>query len=252
MKSFGEKIRDARIRKGYTQKDLAKMIGVAHNSISGWENDKNRPDPDSIELLCGVLDVSPNYLLSVSSEEIAPAEKNILNQYRALDSHGRQVVDFLLDAEFKRVQQIIAVSKGEAIVEGVGETIAVPLLRNALSAEKIPPGDIIGSVPVAATGQVSKGETDLFALKVTNESMAPRISTGDTVIVRKQDDVNSGEVAVVVLDGTTVVCKQVIKEGNTLRLVPLNGEFQTREFRRDDPKKRFKIIGRVIENIQAV
>lgn len=54
--SFGEKIKSARKSKSLTQRQLADKIGAAHNSISDWENDKNKPDPDTIELLCGVLE----------------------------------------------------------------------------------------------------------------------------------------------------------------------------------------------------
>ena len=63
MLSFGEKIKLARKSKKLTQKQLAEKIGAAHNSISDWENNKNKPDPDTIELLCVVLDITPNYLL---------------------------------------------------------------------------------------------------------------------------------------------------------------------------------------------
>lgn len=60
--TFGEKIKTARKSKEMTQRQLADLIGAKHNSVSDWENDKNKPDPDTIELLCGVLGVEPNYL----------------------------------------------------------------------------------------------------------------------------------------------------------------------------------------------
>ena len=40
--SFGEKIKDARKSKNLTQKQLAEKIGAKHNSVSDWENDKNK------------------------------------------------------------------------------------------------------------------------------------------------------------------------------------------------------------------
>lgn len=62
--TFGEKLRTARKKKKLTQKELASKIGAAHNSISNWENDQNKPDPDTIQELCWVLDVTPNYFFS--------------------------------------------------------------------------------------------------------------------------------------------------------------------------------------------
>lgn len=68
--SFGSKLKTARKAKGYTQKELADKIGAINTAISNWENDINRPDVDSIELLCGALDVSPRYFFSTDTGNI--------------------------------------------------------------------------------------------------------------------------------------------------------------------------------------
>lgn len=70
--SFGSKLRAARKAKQLTQKELAAKINAAHNSISNWENDQNMPDPDTIQNLCWVLDVEPNYFFSVDSNPNLP------------------------------------------------------------------------------------------------------------------------------------------------------------------------------------
>ena len=101
--TFGEKIKAARTLKGLTQKQLAEKIGAKHNSISDWEKNKNKPDPDTIELLCGVLEISPNYLLGNKiNDEISPVETEIIKKYRSLDNHGRKTVDLILDNEYDR------------------------------------------------------------------------------------------------------------------------------------------------------
>lgn len=100
--SFGEKIRESRKQKGLTQKQLADLIGAAHNSISDWENNKNKPDPDTIELLCGALKITPNYLLASTEEDFSPKEKGIIKKYRDLDPHGKEMVDFTLLKEWER------------------------------------------------------------------------------------------------------------------------------------------------------
>lgn len=61
--TMGEKIREARKAKGYTQKQLAQLINVKNTSVSNWESDLNKPDADTITKLCNTLDVSANYLL---------------------------------------------------------------------------------------------------------------------------------------------------------------------------------------------
>lgn len=100
--TFGEKIKEARKSQNLTQKQLAEAIGAKHNSVSDWENDKNKPDPDTIELLCGVLKITPNYLLQSSKEDFSPKEKQLIKKYRDLDPHGKEMVDFTLLKEWER------------------------------------------------------------------------------------------------------------------------------------------------------
>ena len=101
--TLGERIRSARKLKRMTQRELASKIGAAHNSVSDWENNKNKPDPDTIELICGVLDITPNYILGSSEDALSPSEKALINKYRALDSHGKEAVDTILQLEYDRV-----------------------------------------------------------------------------------------------------------------------------------------------------
>lgn len=101
--TFGEKIRTARKQKGLTQKELASMIGAKHNSVSDWEKNKNRPDPDTIELICGVLDITPNYLLSDKTDtDISPEEYELIKKYRSLNDYGKETVRMILDRELTR------------------------------------------------------------------------------------------------------------------------------------------------------
>ena len=85
---FGDKIRNARKAKGLTQKQLAQLINVKNTAISNWENDLNKPDPDSIKLLCNVLNVPVSYFFE--SDEA----------YNSLDMQLK-AIDFALYGEVK-------------------------------------------------------------------------------------------------------------------------------------------------------
>ncbi len=65
--TFGERLKKSRKAMNLTQKELANLINAKHNSISNWENNQNKPDPDTIELICGTLNITPNYLLGTNS-----------------------------------------------------------------------------------------------------------------------------------------------------------------------------------------
>lgn len=74
---FGDKIRDARKAAGLTQRQLADKINVSNTSVSNWEKNLSRPDPDTIQNLCWALDVQPNYFFAASTlpDNIMPMPK---------------------------------------------------------------------------------------------------------------------------------------------------------------------------------
>lgn len=151
--TFGQRLRQARKEKQLTQKELAAKINAAHNSISNWENDQNMPDPDTIQNLCWVLDVQPNYFFSVDPS----LPSNILP---------------------------------------MPEMRKIPLI-----------GSIACGAPVFAEEHFD-GEVDIpsnihadFALSCKGDSMInARIFDGDIVYIRKQDSVENGEIAAVLID----------------------------------------------------
>ncbi len=105
--TFGEKIKNARKAKKMTQENLAKIIGAKHNSVSDWENDKSKPDMDTIELLCGALDINPSYLMGTKSdEEYGNIIGNLMNEPDILD----MIDDYkkLEDNDKKAIRQIIS------------------------------------------------------------------------------------------------------------------------------------------------
>lgn len=67
---FGDKIRKARKAAGMTQRQLAEKINVSNTSISNWEKNLSRPDPDTIQHLCWALNVQPNYFFEVESPKL--------------------------------------------------------------------------------------------------------------------------------------------------------------------------------------
>ena len=59
---IGERIREAREKKGIAQKELAAMIGKSPTAMNNYEKYSKGLDPDIIAKLVKILDVSPNYL----------------------------------------------------------------------------------------------------------------------------------------------------------------------------------------------
>ena len=64
MKTLGEKIKEARIKKGLKQSELAKILDVGASTISNWETDVNKPDVEMLEYICGALEVPPRFFFT--------------------------------------------------------------------------------------------------------------------------------------------------------------------------------------------
>lgn len=87
-----------------------------------------------------------------------------------------------------------------------------------------------------------------IALRVKGDSMSPRILPGDIVIVRLQQDVESGETAVVIVDGGEATVKKVLKYPDGIRLVPNNPAYEPLFFTNNEILSRPVIVyGKVAE-----
>ena len=78
----------------------------------------------------------------------------------------------------------------------------------------------IGTVDVE-TSLVGDGK-DYFALKVKGDSMAPVFIEDDIVIIKKQNDCENNEFAVVIINGDEGTLKKIKKTDNGIILQPLN------------------------------
>lgn len=70
--------------------------------------------------------------------------------------------------------------------------------------------------------EMLKGGKEYFALKIKGSSMWPKYLDGDTIIVLKQDDCESGQDAIVMVNGNDGTFKRVIKKDNGITLEPIN------------------------------
>jgi repressor LexA len=75
-KYVGAQIRKFRKAKGMTQKELGFRIGVAHNTISGYENGSNEPDQNILFAIADVLGVSINDLFP-SPTNLEPVDPEV-------------------------------------------------------------------------------------------------------------------------------------------------------------------------------
>lgn len=87
-----------------------------------------------------------------------------------------------------------------------------------------------------------------FALQVRGDSMEPRIKEGDVVIVRKQSDVESGDTAVVLVNGDAATVKRIKKSLEGIMLIPNNPAYEPMFYSNQDIQNLpVTILGKVVE-----
>ncbi len=96
-------------------------------------------------------------------------------------------------------------------------------------------------VEMARTGE-------FFGLQIKGDSMAPRILDGDVVIVRRQPTVESGDIAIIMVNGDDATCKRVMHHENGLSLVSNNTAYPPRYFTAQEVERLpIQVIGKVVE-----
>ena len=89
---------------------------------------------------------------------------------------------------------------------------------------------------------------EYYALRITGDSMLPLLAEGDLVIVHDQDDVESGQTAVVLINGEEATVKKVVKTNDGIELHAMNPYYPVKKFTFEDMQRiPVKIIGRVRE-----
>lgn len=218
MTTLGERIKTAREKKGLQQKDLAILVDVKSSGvISNWERDLNKPDAEKIVKLCQVLDISLSYLLNYFGEnkfECTIDEQEHIKKYRSLSEHGKKMADFFLDMQYEYEKE-----------ESMKIKESYPMIPKALygcspsaGVGNYLPDDIDESaIMVPDTPKTRKAD---YVLKVDGKSMEPEYMDGDLVLVKKQDQVDIGEVGIYLVDS-----EALIKEAQNGYLHSLNPEF---------------------------
>jgi repressor LexA len=87
------------------------------------------------------------------------------------------------------------------------------------------------------------GAGEHFALEVAGESMIEAgIQDGDTVIIRRADTAETGQIVVALVDETEVTLKRLRRRGNSIALEPANQAFKTQIY----PADKVRVQGRLV------
>lgn len=105
---FGDKLKERRLKLNMTQNQVSLMTGIKKLTVCNYENNITFPKQETIYKLMEVLECDANYLFEceeTSDTKLSFDEKNIIKKYRALDKHGRDMIETVLEIEYERFDE---------------------------------------------------------------------------------------------------------------------------------------------------
>lgn len=118
-------------------------------------------------------------------------------------------------------------------------------------------GRVAAGIPIEAITDIIDTEEisqdlaktgEFFGLQIHGDSMEPRMYEGDVVIVRQQDDAESGDIVIAMVNGYDATCKRLMKYAGGISLISLNSKYDPMMFTNQEiEEKPVRIIGKVVE-----
>ena len=217
--AFNDRLKEARNNVGLTQEQLAKKLGLAKSTITGYEKGTSEPNMITVKHLMDILKVDANYLwqdemTGSTSLIVSSDEWNHIKKLRALDAYGKKAVNSVLDIEYERcnyeteiadepMAYIPRVYYSQGASAGYGE-----YLIDGMDASEI-------MLPDTPANRKSD-----YVINVDGDSMVPTFSDGDKLLVQHTDCVNVGEIGIFIIDGQSYV-----KEFGEDRLISHNKKY---------------------------
>lgn len=125
-------------------------------------------------------------------------------------------------------------------------SVVIPVLGRVAAGIPLTASEYIVDTEEIPAAMAADGE--YFGLMIKGDSMEPKISNGDVVIVRKQEDADDGDVVIALVNGDDAVCKRLKKYSDGISLISNNPAYEPMYFTNSEiTEKPVQIIGKVKE-----
>lgn len=207
---FKERLVKLRKELNLTQEDFAQKIGYTRTAISAWEIGRNEPSNSDTVKIADFFGVSTDYLLGKS---------DVRNNTSNIDESNKKFYMCPVYGQISAGQPNWA----EECIEG-----RLPL-----------DPDLMGIV----------NPEEHFFLRVNGESMNKVIRNGAFALIHKQDMVEDGEIAVVLVNGYDATLKKFTRQGDMIILEPQSDDdsFKTQVYDKTTP---IKILGKYVGKME--
>lgn len=245
METFSERIKQLRTESGLSQQDLANELGIGRSTLANYEQGNREPNMETMELFADFFNVDMNYLTGFSDirnlsdlsstiyvpPELWPnedEETRIVNYLNFLSASEKDAFNDDIDDNYDNLYKI--------------DKIKLPMLGTIACGEPIFADEDRESYVMVGT----EIRAD-FCLKCQGDSMInARIHDGDIVFIRKQDIVDNGEIAAVIIDDEATLKRfYYYKEQNMVILRPENSKYKD-IILTGEQLERVKVLGKAV------
>lgn len=243
--TIGDVIKKYREEHDLSQRQFALKCGISNGYISMLERGENpkthepiMPSIAALKAIASAMEMSLNDLLMQADDMPVDLSEDTdafnMKKSGSTASKKEKAPGSEPNAIFLDQQNVYMIPLYETVSAGLGAYA----INNA-----------IDYIPLYINTQPEAEET--ICIKVAGDSMFPKIEEGDIIQVHKQDSVDSGTIAVILLDGEKGLVKRIEYGENWIELHSINPEFQTRRF--EGPAvQRIQVVGAVKKIIKSV
>ena len=204
METFAQRLNKALIIRGLTAADLSRKLGINEGTISQYKSGSYEPKQRRLQAIAEALNVSIPWLMGAD----VPMEDNT---------------------------ETIPLPSDNIFMCPVFETVAAGFNKIA----QAPP------IEYFPTYISAPSEKDKYMwVLVRGDSMSPLIDDGSRVLVKMQESVDSGQIAVVLIDGDEGSVKRVNYGKGWIELLSVNPYYPPRRFEGADVE-RVRVVGLV-------
>lgn len=210
---INEKLKARRIELGLTMAEVAKTVGVSEATVSRWESGNiGNMKRDRIALYAKALQVSPTYIMGMDDDTTSSSPSDDLAE---------------LYAKYPNIKPI--------------KKVKIPMLGNIACGEPTF-ADEEHETYIETDGHINAD----FCLTCDGDSMEPKLLNGDIVFIRKQPEVNDGQIAAVLIeDEATLKRVYYDKPNNILRLIAENPKYDPLIYS-GEQLNRIRILGKAV------
>ena len=234
---IGAKIKEFRLKRNLTQKELAKLVSVGDTTIANYEKGFRSPKKDTMFDLANAFNISIDDLFPPIQNDSSSNTPQIQTIYDELTPPRQNKVLNYAERQLKE-QKNEEETKGNEVSEAI-QLYSYDYYDHPASAGT---GQYLNDVQVERIELPVDIDAD-FVIPIKGDSMEPDYHDGDLVFIQTSVDLNDGVIGVFNYNGDAYI-KQLVIDKEQAYLHSLNPAYKDMPI---TPDTDFRIIGEVVD-----